>query len=91
MGRVLSGLAALVLLAAAALPAQACINDREVDRTEREFKSHYLETAPVTQPAPNPSGTEQKALPIAFLGGGGILLLGATASVLRLRKRPDNK
>jgi hypothetical protein len=88
MGRLILRLSALMLLAVAALPARACINDREVNRAEREFKSQYLQTAPETQPAPDPSGTQETALPIAFLGGGGVLLLGATATVLNLRTRP---
>ena len=88
MRRLVPGLSALVLLAAAALPARACINDREVNRAEREFKSQYRQTAPTTQPAPSPSGTQESTLPLAFLGGGAVLLLGATATVLSPRKRP---
>jgi hypothetical protein len=87
MDRLILGLSAFILLAAAALPARACINDREVIRAEREFKSQYLQRAPVTQPAPDPSGTLETTLPMALPGGGGVLLLGATATVLNPRKR----
>jgi hypothetical protein len=90
MGRLLFGLSALMLLVAFALPAQACINDRDVNRAEREFKSQYLQPAPATQPVRDPSGPWENALPIAFLGGG-VLLLGATTMVLNPRKHPDGK
>jgi hypothetical protein len=88
MNRLLLGLCALMLLAAAARPARACINDREVIRAEREFKSQYLETAPATEPSSKPSDTQESAVPVAFLGGGAALLLGAMASVQNLGKRP---
>jgi hypothetical protein len=91
MGRLILELTALMLLGAAALPAQACINDREVNRAEREFKSQYLQTAPAIQPAPDTSGIQERVLPVAFLGSGGVLLLGATATVLNLRKRPGGE
>jgi len=87
MRRLIPGLSALMLLAAA-LPARACINDREVNRAEREFKSQYRQTAPTGQPAPSPPQSRDSALPLAFLGGGAVLLLGATATVLKPRKRP---
>lgn len=91
MGRLILELTALMLLGATALPAQACINDREVNRAEREFKSQYLKPAPATQPAPDPSGIQGQALPITFLGSGGLLLLGAMATVLNLHKRPGGE
>lgn len=87
MRHILIGLSALFLLALAALPARACINDREVNKAEREFKSQYLQPAPASEPAPSPAPPQDKALPVAFLGGGTVLLLGATVTVLNLRKR----
>jgi hypothetical protein len=87
MVRFLVGMPAFLLLAAFALPTRACINDREVDRAEREFKSQYLQTPAPNQPAPDPYGTWERTLPTAFLGSG-VLLLGATAVVLSPRKRP---
>ena len=87
MGRLILGLWVLVLLAATAMPVLACINDSEVNRSEREFKSQYLPTAPATQPTPEPPSTQKKVLPVAFLGGGAILLIGAAATVLIPRKR----
>ncbi|HEY1376351.1 MAG TPA: hypothetical protein VGF55_06130 [Gemmataceae bacterium] len=63
---------ALVLVASAAA---ACINDREVESHEREFKSQYL--APRPQESPSPQETN---LPLAAAGGG-LLLLTAAAVV----------
>jgi hypothetical protein len=84
MRRLILGLSALALLGSAALPARACINDREVNRAEREFKSQYLAPTP---PTSDPSGTQAKPIPIAFLAAG-VLLLGATAVILNPRKPP---
>jgi hypothetical protein len=86
MRRLLLGLSALALLASAAPRALACINDREVNRAEREFKSQYQPTAAPTPPAVSP-GSRDSVLPIAFLAGGAVLLLAATATVLTPRKR----
>jgi hypothetical protein len=61
MGRLIPGLAALLLLAAGAMPVRACINDREVIRTEREFKSQYLQPAPAPQPSSQPSEVNPEA------------------------------
>jgi hypothetical protein len=83
MGRPILGLASLLLLAAGAMPVRACINDREVTPAEREFKSQYLQPAP----APQPSPAQGEVLPVAFLGGGVVLLLGATVTALYPRKR----
>jgi hypothetical protein len=66
--------AALALLTPAA---PACINDREVEKHEREFKSQYLAPRPAESPSPEPID----ALPIAAAGGG-VLLLGAAVFVL---------
>ena len=77
-------LSVLFLTAAAALPARACINDREVTRAEREFKSQYQQTAPAGEPTSEPSRSE--GLSVAFMGGGTVLLLGAAVTVLNLRK-----
>ncbi len=87
MRHLVPGLSALVILAAVALPAWACINDREVNRAEREFKSQYRQTVPTGQPAAYPSAPQESTLPLAFLGGGTVLLLGATATILRPRKQ----
>jgi hypothetical protein len=53
--------------------ATACINDREVDSREREFKSHYL--APrLTEPPPSPDSSN---LPLVAAGAGLMFLCGA--------------
>ncbi len=87
MRRAILGLSALFLLTALALPAPACVNDREVNRSEREFKSQYLEQPPAATPEPSPPSSQ--TVPYAFLGAGAVLLLGATVSVLKVGKRSD--
>jgi hypothetical protein len=66
---------ALVLVASAAA---ACINDREVDTREREFKSQYLAPRPTEPVSPEPSD-----VPLAAAGGG--LLLLTLAAVVASR------
>jgi hypothetical protein len=64
-------------LAAFAGPAAACINDSELPRHEREFKSQYRGNTPYLAPVTD-SPTSEKFL----IGGGGLLLSGAAALVL---------
>jgi hypothetical protein len=89
---------AIVPLAAGmlAFPAAAfaCINDREVETHERQFKSRYNapapapSTTPTPSPAPEPAGPTQGGsnLPGVLagvgIGGGGALLLAAVAVTL---------
>src|SRR5438874_1669804 len=87
MPRLLVGLSALGLLAVA-LPARACINDREVTRAEREFKSQYLQPTPATPPTSETAPAQGADFSAAYWGGGAVLLLGATVTVLNLRQRP---
>jgi hypothetical protein len=76
--------ASLALLGACALPAAACINDREVGPKEREFKSHYQDNQPGTIPVQEISpATEQKLAPYAVLGAGSLLLAGAVVACVR--------
>jgi hypothetical protein len=74
---VLASLASLLLFSAVP-PARACVNDREVDRAEREFKSQYngkpLRGEPAPEYAPPPA---REGGPLAWLGGGSLLLAGA--------------
>ena len=63
----------LILVASAAA---ACVNDREVQMHEREFKSQYLAPKPAEQ-SPSP---DDGNLPLAAAGGG-LLLLTAAAVV----------
>jgi hypothetical protein len=67
------GLIAATIFALSTSAASACINDREVDSREREFKSHYL--AP--RPKESPPSPESSNLPLAAAGGGLVLLLAA--------------
>jgi hypothetical protein len=63
-----------MVVALSASTTMACINDREVDVQEREFKSHYLAPRPA-DPSPSP---EPSNLPLAAAGGGLILLAAGT-------------
>ena len=65
-----------MVLALSASAAAACVNDREVDSQEREFKSHYLAPRPAE---PQPS-SDSSNLPLAAAGGG-LLLLTAAAVI----------
>jgi hypothetical protein len=68
----------VALLGAAAASASACINDREVNAKEREFKSQYQESTPSNPPKPSyPPGNQNRLGPIAALGTGTLLLAGA--------------
>jgi hypothetical protein len=91
MRRLILGLSAFVLLAAAVAPARACINDREVKRSEREFKSQYQQPAPAGEPSYQPPAPQSPGLSVAFLGGGAVLLLGAAGMVLGPRKPPSRR
>ena len=70
------------------LSACACINDREVNNSEREFKSQYQEKpaseSPVSEPSPPAASDQLKEYgPLAL---GGVLLVGAMVQV-RFRHR----
>jgi hypothetical protein len=84
----LVGLCLLFVATTLVLPARACINDREVNRSEREFKSQYQQPSPGADPTGPPAAPQSSDLPLVFLGGGTVLLLGAGLTVLNLRKPP---
>ena len=72
----------VTLALAAALPAAACLNDRQILAAENEFKSSYLSQM-VDEPRPSAR---------VSVGGGvalglGTVLLGATMVVSRRRGR----
>jgi hypothetical protein len=77
-------LLATVFAAASGPAALACINDREVQTHEREFKSQYDTDAPPTRSA---SPDSPDAVPTAAISGGAALLLAAGFVTLR-RPRP---
>lgn len=78
-----------LLVALSTLPAHACINDREANNAEREFKSQYQEKIasepPVSVPL-SPSTTDQlkEHGPLVL---GGMLLIGSMVQVRRRSKR----
>lgn len=55
-------------------PARGCVQDSEIVRCEREFKSSYLEGAPLVPTSPLEEGW---MLPLASVVLGSMLLLGA--------------
>lgn len=72
---------AILALAGFAGPALACINDIELPKYEREFRSQYKNTTP---PAAEPSSSEPNRHYLMF-GAGGAMLVGATVMTLRRR------
>ena len=69
---------------AIAVPASACINDREVNAKEREFKSQYQQDTPQRTSEPwysPPSGS--KLIQFGALGMGSFLLIGAGAFCMK--------
>jgi hypothetical protein len=85
MRRHFSGLAlSLLLLGVGAMPAWACINDREVNTKEREFKSYYQDDAPHYVPEPSESTSpRQQLLSFAAVGAGSVMLTGACVFCLK--------
>ncbi|OWK45046.1 hypothetical protein [Fimbriiglobus ruber] len=75
-------LTCLVVIALAAAPAVACINDSELQSHEREFRSQYGKPAPVAAPPANPPSSSPSSGTIAG-GAGVLLLLGATVVAWR--------
>jgi hypothetical protein len=84
----LVAMSAGLLALSAACPARACINDRDVNRSEREFKSSYQDRQPAGEPAPQytPPAPDQTR-PFAMLGAGSALLVGAAVITLRPTRR----
>jgi hypothetical protein len=77
-----------LVVALSSLSARACINDREVNNAEREFKSQYQEK-PATEstvPAPSPVSTTDQLKEYGPLALGGALLVGAMVQVRRRSK-----
>lgn len=77
-----------LLIAMSSLPVCACINDREANNAEREFKSQYQEK-PVSEPPaslPSPASTTDQLKEHGPLVLGGALLVGAVLQVRRKSK-----
>jgi hypothetical protein len=76
-----------------AVPCRACINDRDVGKAEKEFKSQYDPTKSLMSSEkpeePTPSGWE-KLVPISVLVAGGGLLSASflVIGIRGLRARP---
>jgi hypothetical protein len=74
LGGFLSG-AFLMLLAA---HGSACINDREVANSEREFKSHYQSQPTIQSPQP-----DNQLLAYGATGLGSFMLIGSVVVTLK--------
>ncbi len=79
MVRLFGGLLAVALVA---VPASACVNDKELPSHEREFRSQYTRQA---YPTPKVKVSAIRA-PL-LLGGGAALLGGALVAVVRVSGR----
>jgi hypothetical protein len=84
-----SALGALTVLGATAAPVLACINDREVNKSEREFKSHYLDPQPLPGAgAPSDDSTDRGDLMVyGGMGTGTLFLIGAVVVGFRKSSR----
>jgi hypothetical protein len=78
----LSGL----VIAWSSLSVRACINDREVNNAEREFKSQYQEKPSSEPPVPSPPSASDSFKEYGPLALGGALLVGAMVQVRRRSK-----
>lgn len=83
-----SSLSALVVLMSLAGPAAACLNDREIDSAEREFKSNYQEKA-APSPSPAQPSSDDRLLVWGGAGAGSVLLVGALVLGLTMPRRRD--
>ena len=77
-------LLSIFVFGATALPAFACINDREVTTKEREFKSQYQDEAPHYVPEPaQTTSSRQQLLSFVAVGAGSAMLTGACVFCLK--------
>jgi hypothetical protein len=79
LGGFLSGLLLIVLGSGAA----ACINDREVGNSEREFKSHYKTNYQELPSIESPEPLKNQILAYGATGLGSVLLLGSALVTLK--------
>lgn len=79
-----SALLSFLAMAVANTTAQACINDREVERIEREFKSQYQVEPQPKDVSPEPAN---QGVPLALSGTGVVLLLGSVVVCLKPAKQ----
>ena len=84
MRGLLMGLLVSLLLLGAAKQATACPNDREAYKIEKFFRSLY-NNASEDEDDPEYSPGDDRAKPLAFLGMGAVLLVGAGVGVMRFR------
>jgi len=81
---------AVIVLGLFTSVAAACINDRESEKAEKEFKSRYIDQLVPKDGVPTspPSPTENRLLTMSATGVGAVLFIGAvTITVLPGRRR----
>jgi hypothetical protein len=73
---------AILALTAMAGPAMACLNDAELPKYEREFRSQYRgqEQPPAVEPSPTPVGRY-----VMFAAGGALLVGSVVVGSVRRR------
>jgi hypothetical protein len=76
-------LLACLALVFVASPTFACLNDAELPRSEREFRSQYKRQT--TPPVPAAEPTYPGGTPLLF-GGGSLLLIGAVGLTMTGRR-----
>ena len=74
MRLILTSLSALLVLVATACPAKACINDREVNKAEREFKSSYMTPPPTGEPVYESPPEQNQGFTLMSYTGLGLLV-----------------
>jgi hypothetical protein len=82
LGGFLSG----VLLTLGAGGAAACLNDRELANSEREFKSHYNTNYQEPPATDSPESLKDQIMAYGATGLGSLLLMGSVVVTL---KRPS--
>jgi hypothetical protein len=83
---VFGGFVSCLLIGLATSAAPACINDREVGNSEREFKSNYQPDYPEQPTLQSPDSGRDQLMAFGATGLGSVLLIGATVITL---KRPS--
>jgi hypothetical protein len=80
-------LAAWLCLGVLAPAASACINDRESDKAEKEFKSRYIDQQTPTGTTPTSPAPENRVLTVSATAVGAVLLIGAVTITVLPRRR----
>jgi hypothetical protein len=83
----MSRFVACLVLAVAAGPVAACINDAELPNSEREFRSQYRDPAATPKPSPTASPEPAGQPSVRLLVGGGAVLAAAALALTLTSRR----